>query len=302
MTGKKRAMVLAGFAADSLALGAHWIYDTDQLFKTCGRVETLLKPGPNSYHHTRDKGDFTHYGDQILVLLQSLTEKRGFDLKDFSDRWRALFADYTGYIDGATRKTLAYYAKGKGPETAGSHTPDFSGAARIGPIIFFYADDLEKMVKAARDQTAMTHHDPLTLDTSEFFARTAHAVLGGARPAAAMADIASQEPFDMTPIAMWVEEGLTSRHQETIAAIGRFGQACETKLVFPGVVHLIARYEDHLKEALIQSVMAGGESAARGIMTGIILGAHLGMESIPKEWVSQINKRLEIFDLLEKIS
>jgi ADP-ribosylglycohydrolase len=70
---------------------------------------------------------------------------------------------------------------------------------------------------------------------------------------------------------------------------------------FPGVVHLIARYEHDLKEALIQSVMAGGDSAARGMMVGMVLGAHLGPESIPQEWVSELRKKEQITELLEKL-
>jgi hypothetical protein len=31
MKQKTRAAVMASFAADSLALGAHWIYDTDRI-------------------------------------------------------------------------------------------------------------------------------------------------------------------------------------------------------------------------------------------------------------------------------
>jgi hypothetical protein len=34
-------MVLASFAADSLALGVHWNYDTDKIKKNFGRVDTL---------------------------------------------------------------------------------------------------------------------------------------------------------------------------------------------------------------------------------------------------------------------
>ncbi|RLB33782.1 MAG: ADP-ribosylglycohydrolase family protein, partial [Deltaproteobacteria bacterium] len=38
-TDNDRAMVLASFVADSLALGAHWIYDTALIEKQFGRVD-----------------------------------------------------------------------------------------------------------------------------------------------------------------------------------------------------------------------------------------------------------------------
>lgn len=34
-----RAMVLASFAADALALSAHWIYDTDKIDKEYGLID-----------------------------------------------------------------------------------------------------------------------------------------------------------------------------------------------------------------------------------------------------------------------
>lgn len=67
------------------------------------------------------------------------------------------------------------------------------------------------------------------------------------------------------------------------------------------MVHLIAKNEDNLEEALIQGVMAGGDNAARCMFVGMILGAHLGQESIPEKWVSELVKREEIEALLEQI-
>lgn len=302
MSDNKKAAVLASFAADSLALGAHWIYDTREIADRFGRVTTLEKPGPDSYHTTREKGEFTHYGDQMLVLLESLAARKSLDLEDFSRRWRALFADYDGYKDGATKKTLAYYKNGNSAETAGSHTGDFGGASRIAPLVYLLADDPDRLAEAARIQTRMTHNDPNTLDTAEFFARVTAAVLIGASPTAAIDETAASETFEMTPVAMWVEEGLKSRNEESVAAVAKFGQACETPQVFPGVIHLIAKYENDLKEALIQAVMAGGDSAARGSMTGMVLGAHLGMDSIPREWTEGMKKNGEILALLEKLA
>ncbi|WP_373499268.1 ADP-ribosylglycohydrolase family protein [Desulfococcus sp.] len=302
MIDNRKAAVLASFAADSLALGAHWIYDTDEIAARFGRVTALEKPGPDSYHTTKEKGEFTHYGDQMLVLLTSLAEQKRFDLEDFSRRWRKLFEHYDGYMDGAAKKTLAYYEKGKTAETAGSHTGDFGGASRMAPLVGLLGGDPDGLAEAARAQARMTHDDPNTLDTADFFARVTAAVLNGASPTAAIEEIAASEAFEMTPVAMWVEEGLKSRNEESVSAVAKFGQACETPQVFPGVVHLIARYEADLKEALIQAVMAGGDSAARGSMTGMVLAAHLGMDAIPREWTEGMKKAQEILSLLEKIA
>ncbi|NOQ46583.1 MAG: ADP-ribosylglycohydrolase family protein, partial [Desulfobulbaceae bacterium] len=101
MKKNAQAMVLASFAADSLALSAHWIYETDQIDKKIGRVDRLLKPLPDSYHPNRDKGEFTHYGDQALVLLESVAENKGFVLEKFRASWQKLFAAYDGYVDKA---------------------------------------------------------------------------------------------------------------------------------------------------------------------------------------------------------
>ncbi len=300
MNGKILAMILASFAGDSLALGAHWIYDARLLKEKLGRVDKLLKPQPDSYHPTKRKGDFTHYGDQELVLLESVAAKRGFDLEDFSSRWQDLFKGYTGYVDHATRGTLANIASGKKAQAAGSMSNDLSGATRIAPLVAFYAEDLDGLVAAARAQTLMTHSDPLTVDSAELFARTVFRVLHGALPAAAMGEEASGR-FKGTPLEKWVRDGAASAGNETLSAILGFGQSCHTPEALPGIVHLITVYEKDLREALIQAEMAGGDNAARAMAVGMILGAHLGMEAIPEEWISGLTKQSRIMELAESI-
>jgi ADP-ribosylglycohydrolase len=299
MKNNGKAMVMTSFLADSLALGAHWIYDTESISQIFGRVDSLLKPGPNSYHSKKEKGDFTHYGDQTLVLLQSLAEKKGFDLQDFSARWQALFDGYEGYVDQATRGTLSQYAEGKTPQHGGVPSSNLAGASRIAPLVYCLRQDLEKLVEAAREQTRMTHNHNIVIEGADFFSRVAWRVLGGMAPVDAMEKV-SQERFKDSPLSKWVVAGLASKTEKSVSAISRFGQSCHVEEAFPGVVHLIARYEHDLKEALIQSVMAGGDSAARGMMVGMVLGAHLGPESIPQEWVSELREKEQITELLEK--
>jgi ADP-ribosylglycohydrolase len=53
---------------------------------------------------------------------------------------------------------------------------------------------------------------------------------------------------------------------------------------------------------LVQAVMAGGDNAARGIVVGMILGAHLGQENLPEEWLTDLKKGEEIKRLLSQIA
>jgi ADP-ribosylglycohydrolase len=300
MREKADAMVMAAFIGDSLALGAHWIYDSDRIRRDFGRVDFLLKPDPDSYHPTKDRGDFTHYGDQMLVLLRSVAAMKGFDLQDFSSRWRGLFKDYNGYVDKATKSTLEGYGAGKGPEAAGSSSTDLAGAARIAPLVHVYRDRINLLVEAAKTQTRMTHGDPQVVQCAVFFARACSMVLAGASPLDAMKRVAETDP-SLAPIKAWVAAGIQSTEKESTLAIGEFGQTCHAGQALPGVVHLIAKYENDLKEALVQAVMAGGDNAARAMAVGIVLGARLGWEGIPTEWLSALKRRDEIQRLLDGI-
>jgi ADP-ribosylglycohydrolase len=86
-----------------------------------------------------------------------------------------------------------------------------------------------------------------------------------------------------------------------VEAIQELGKTCHAPHAFPGTVQLIARHEDDLPEALIQCVMAGGDSAARGMLVGMVLGAYQGMEAIPEQWMQDLQARQEIDELLNKL-
>jgi ADP-ribosylglycohydrolase len=300
MKDKAKAMVLASFAADSLALSAHWLYSTQKIVRDFGRIETFLAPDPDSYHATKNKGEFTHYGDQTFVLLESLAAQGGFDPENFSRLWQQLFAGYKGYYDQATKATLENLSLGKAPLEAGSSSNDLSGVARMAPLVYCLSHDEEGLVSAARTQTDMTHRDSLTVDASGFFARVACRVLQGMRPVSAIEEVGGAF-FKGSRLQLLADKGIESCPGESVHTIKAFGQDCHTPNAFPSVIHLICRYETDLKEALVQNVMAGGDSAARGMAVGMILGAHLGMEAIPAEWIEGLKKGPEIEILLDRI-
>jgi ADP-ribosylglycohydrolase len=297
MNAKAQAMLLASFVGDALSLGVHWIYNTNVIDKKWGRVENYIKPERPTNHPTKDLGDFTHYGDQTLVLLESVAENLDYSLNHFATRWQDFFKNYDGYFDGATKDTLDNLAAGRELIAAGSGSDDLAGAARIAPLVYCYRSDEGKLIQSVRSQTAFTHNNPEVIDSAEIFARATLQVLDGQTPVAAIKQVVD-DLFSREPYTEWVQEGLQSATVKTRQAMLDFGQMCEVESAFPCVIHLVAKYEKNLSQALIENAMAGGDSAGRGLIAGMILGAHLGLEAIPPRWLTELKAHDRIVELM----
>jgi ADP-ribosylglycohydrolase len=139
----------------------------------------------------------------------------------------------------------------------------------------------------------MTHNHAQVIEAAEFFARTAWGVLGGKSPRAAL-EAAREAGYAGAPIGRWLAQGLDSAAEDTVAAIGRLGRTCRIDEAMPGVIHLVVRHERDLAACLAENVMAGGDSAARGMLAGMILGAAHGRAAIPQAWLDGLAARAAI--------
>lgn len=292
-----KALVLASLVADSLALGAHWIYDTDRIDATFGTIRSLHQPLPDSYHKNRKKGHFTHYGDQTLLLLKSIVEHDGFDIGIFARDWQQYMQAYDGYLDKATKETLVYLNQGGLPLQGGSTSADLGGAARIAPLVYRYQHHPERLLEAVREQTCLTHNNPAVLAGADALARITLKVLDGMRPMEATEETIDEGIADMD-MDLRIRAGLDSAGEDTRKTIKTFGQACGISAAMPGVIHLVTTYENDLEGGLTQNAMAGGDSAARGLAAGMILGAYLGIKAIPLEWLGEMRAYDTIMEML----
>lgn len=290
---------MASLVGDALALGVHWEYDPNHILKTHGRVNTFVEPELGSYHSGKKVGDLTHLGDQTLALLDSVAQKGGFDLNDFCGRWQSLFTSYRGYVDKATRQTLSNLSDGAAADSAGSESMELAGPARIAPLFCALSQAPEDLLQAVQQQTAMTHNHPAALSAARFIALTVLETLQGSEPVAAMQKAAKAD-YGSAPVQHWVDSGLSTVDMKTVTAITRLGASCNTANALPGVVHLVAKYPDDLSTCLVECVMAGGDSATRAMVAGMILGAHLGMGSIPDIWLNGLNAKPRIMDALNR--
>lgn len=294
-------MVLASFAADSLALGVHWIYDTEQIDRQFGRITDLLPPSEGSYHPTKKRGDLTHYGDQSLHLLRHLVKHRGqFSLAEYARDWQSLFTDYSGYMDRATKVTLQNLQRGATPEACGSPSTDLGGAARIAPLVYCFREDLEALLTAVQAHTSLTHCGPGSADGAVFLARSCYGILHGASPREAFIQ-ALEDGINDIDLELRLRRSLDQHTGSVRQVVKEFGQMCSINAALPGAIYTVLHSEGNLEEALIETAMAGGDSAARGMVVGMLLGANLGKEKIPVRWLDNLVDCREIQAALDSL-
>lgn len=260
------AFFKTALVADALSLGAHWVYDQEEIVENFPNGVRKFADPMTEYHGSKKAGDQTHYGDQAVMLWGSIHERGGFDAGGWREDWLAAMRNYGGYVDGASKETLK--AEGK----AASQSSDLGGAARIAPIMDLELA-VEDAVAAARAQTAMTHGDPAVADAAEFFIRAAYAVKGGAVFEEALDAAAEEGRFAKLDVEEHMEAARALRDDNFPSVAEGIGQACGVNQAFPLALYFLLRPETDFEKTMSDNIMAGGDSAARGMLIALLFAA-----------------------------
>jgi ADP-ribosylglycohydrolase len=288
------AMVTGAFLGDAISLGPHWVYDQEEISRRIVDAERYQDP-ISPYHPGKKAGDFTHYGDQVLVLLRYVAEAGKFDLTGYAAAWRAYWENPAtiSYRDGSTKGTLANLEAGVPPERAGAHSHDLSGAGRFAPLFLLSWNDDAELLAAVRNLTAFTHNHPDVIAAAEFFATVALAVKRGEAIPAAIRRVGRELDGNLKDWLAAAEEHLHAV-EGNAAVLATHGLSCDIDGGFAGVCHLLLRYPDDPTIALVENAMAGGDSAARALILGTIYGAADLIGTVPEHWLADVNARAEI--------
>ncbi len=297
-------IVQASLIGDALALGPHWEYKHEAIAAKFGRVESFQDP-MTQYHPGKRAGAQTHYGDQTLVLLRSLAAHSGFDLTQFATDWLAFWEDEKtqSYRDSATRHVLEKLKAGSPVDQAGSGSHDLGGAARIAPLFLLPASSIDEKLAVIRAETAFTHSKPEVVEAAEYFCRVVLRVADGAKIDEALHQVMEEGKWtDLKP--EWLEgarQSAAGQSSDTMA-LYEHGLTCSTDEAFRCVCHLLLRHPGEPVEALIENVNAGGDSAARSLVLGMVYGAKFSVDLFPKAWLSDWRAREEVDALITKLA
>jgi ADP-ribosylglycohydrolase len=288
---KLKGMLFGSLAADSLSLGSHWVYNVKAIEKRLGRPDRLTDPIVKSFHPNRKKGEFTHYGDQALFLLEWIAKRGDYDDREYFKAWKDFIASYDGYLDHATKDTMEH--------GTASNMDDIAGASRTAVLALVYPDDREKLVTRAVSHALLTHNDPLVADTARFFSLLLFEEEGTMKES--VEKVLSFGGWNSDLLEKQVRTGLDSAGEDTTETIEKFGQMCTAKRALSSTIHLLVTYENDVKEALVANTAAGGDSAARGMLVGMILGSRLGFDAVDPEWITDLVYKERIEHAFERI-
>lgn len=276
---KSEELLLATLAADSYCLGSHWVYDADELKNLKLDWEVLNAPHV-AWHEGKAKGDFTHYGDQILILNDFLKDKNTFNVTEYMTYWKEKMQTFKGYIDGSTKDTLSNLAHDLNIP-CGSNSVDMSVIGRIVPLLKVSRTN-DEFIENTKLLAQATHNNEDVLEAMHFFSHLLLKVLEGHSIQESIIKLKEHAPLK---IQAYINTGIASKEKETFEAISAFGSACPTEFSFPSIIHILFKYDDY-KEALIQNAKAGGDSSARAMVIAYLMTAQHSIEIVPKKWLA----------------
>ncbi len=98
-----------------------------------------------------------------------------------------------------------------------------------------------------------------------------------------------------------MQDSITRSGGDIIETVKSYGQACAVNGALPAAIFTALQLQDSLEEALVATVMAGGDSAGRAMVVGMLLGALHGITSIPVTWLAGLQCRAEVEASLESL-
>ncbi len=290
-----RGMIWGQLVGDAAALGAHWIYDLDELARAYPNgIHGFEEPREGHYHFGKHAGDQTHYGDGGLLLLESMAECGAFDTADFARRFVAFFGNPNckSYRDAATKETLQHLATDPANLQNGAHSDDQPATVtRLAAVVAVHRDN-PAIIGAV---TRFAQNNAHAVEYALAHAQILSALLDGMDFPAALDRVTG------STAAGRIAAARAAYGMPVTEATSTFGQACPLPRAFPAAVHATLSHPADFRSAILSTIRAGGDNAARASMIGAWLGASLGIAGIPEEWRNRLTARETIRRHIEEL-
>ncbi|MDF1657339.1 MAG: ADP-ribosylglycohydrolase family protein [Verrucomicrobiales bacterium] len=273
----------AALTADALNLGPHWVYNQAVLASAYPKGVSILTDPLSKYHPGKAAGDLTHYGDNLTLMLRTVSNDGAWDRESFIGNWQEFWSDTTSYRDGATEETLSRLDK---PNLPASTSNDIAGASMALALTgLIEGADEGSLIATIREQTGFAHRDLETMDAAEFFTRVILRLRAGDSLYEALEEAASANHETLKAQDALQKATTAQSSDDHLKVAAEFGLTCHTPDAFPLVLYYLLRYPTDIVAALSDNALAGGDNAARALIIAIVLAAANGWDgSLDESW------------------
>jgi ADP-ribosylglycohydrolase len=224
------------------------------------------------------------YGEQSIWLLEYMSESKVYDPFVYGDIWQKKMNAYQGKLDKASKDTLINIKSGRSFLAAGSSSHDLSVLGRHAPILFTLKG-MDEMLESVKFHNCLTHMNKETIEASKYIAEVTLAMIYNLDVENTLLERAK---FYGEMVEEEVEKALALKDKPSNVAMKTLGTGSNVEGALASTIYLLLNYHNDFETLLEVNLDAGGDSAARAMVAGMVIGARYGFEKIKPEWIEDI--------------
>jgi ADP-ribosylglycohydrolase len=272
---------------------------TDDTQMTIFTAEGLLR----AENRGRNKG-IVHIPSVIQRSYLRWLDTQGVDNDVEKDGWiHSIEALHTRRAPGNTCLDALMSGRMGTMEEPLNNSKGCGGVMRTAPIGLIFKK--EEAFKLGCESAAITHGHPSGYLSAGALSYVIAAIIEGANIETAV-EQALQEckkyPSNQECSTL-IEKAITLAKSDApdIQAIESLGEGWVGEEALAISIYCALKYQDDFEKAVITAVNHNGDSDSTGAITGNILGAYLGINSIPENWVREVELSEEITQLADDL-
>jgi len=289
-----------------LAIGDALGYPTE--FLSTGRIKA--KYGEKGLIDLPEQALFTDDTQMSIAIAEALISAGDRDLNTIMDAIKSEFIKWRHSPDnnrapgntslaGVSNMERGIYWS----ESGAADSKGCGSVMRVAPIGYFYQHDPEKLRSVAQASGICTHRHRTSIAAS----------IGAAYLVKLALDMAPYE--GMIPELLDFTSGISKEFDKAILkvneclgwkdeekALAYLGEGWIGEEVVALALYCFLKHPDDYKQAVLRGANTNGDSDSIASITGGISGAYLGVDAIPADWVSRIEKSDFLIDLAERLA
>ncbi|MCC7364824.1 MAG: ADP-ribosylglycohydrolase family protein [Dehalococcoidia bacterium] len=291
---KVMGAVMAAAVGDALGHPTEFVHD----FSAVTGYELFWERGGARF------APYTDDTQMSEVVLRSLVAGGGFEA--VMERMAAGFVEWRANPQGGHRAPGNACMAGTGQLSRGVPWREAGGAAAGGcgsvmrayPFGLLFAHDLATAEEWAVEHSRMTHQAPLALAACAAMAVGTGLAFAGAEPDAQFAAMVEAAGRHDTGTATMAEDAVRrARAGESPQTVLRELEGWAAHEAIAAAMFVAARHPADLRAALLEGANAPGDSDSIATLAGALLGARLGLEVLPAEWLRDVERSAELRQL-----